>query len=278
VDVKKLYSEQADPKTELNLSERLPWLVGGLNVFLEKLQEKKPGIYDDYLIALEKKLLSLITGDVADLETISIPGVQESIQQYSVLQKLYFKHIIQLLEIPGGHSSGTIELPWSKSLKAQLYPIYYRASVLCDIMGREEAIDYLKVYIDETRYEQIQPNLELEDLNHCWENWKEEEGDFPSDAIVFRINKGRMGKRTNNCSWYEVMKPFEDSELSHIVACYGDTSGFQAQNPNFVHTRTTTLMEGGPYCDSCMHDKRHISEIEHPSQEFYQNLDAKLGE
>lgn len=71
------------------------------------------------------------------------------------------------------------------------------------------------------------------------------------------------------------MKPFNDPELSYIVACYGDTTGVQAENPNFVLTRTTTLIKGGPYCDNCIHDKRHVSELVHPSNEFFKTLDSK---
>ncbi len=276
MDIKKVYNYSENARLRVNLTEELVKYVKGLDRFLENLQKNKPEIYEEYQEALQNKLLSLITKPAADLETIGIPNLQVVIRGYNKHQKLYFSYALHLLKIPKDYSSETVDLLWLQFLRASLYPIYYRALVLCDILERKTGIKFLKNYIVKTQYEQTQPNLKLEDVNHYWEDdIREKENPAPQDIIAFRFHKGKIGARVDRCRLHEVMKPLKDPELSHLLYCYGDYAGVQAENPNFVLTRTTTLMQGGSYCDNCLHDKRHVSEIKHPSQKFYQDLDSK---
>ncbi|MHA2366566.1 MAG: L-2-amino-thiazoline-4-carboxylic acid hydrolase [Candidatus Hodarchaeales archaeon] len=277
MDVRKVYNYKDNASYKVNLNEKLPQYVKGLDIFLKSLQKEKPDIYNDYIIALKKKLLTLITNSVGELNTIKIPNFLELLDNYNDLQKVYFAYAFQLLEIPDNYSSEIIELKWLNSDKAQLCPFYYRAYVLCEIMGKDKAIDYLKNYIDTKNYEHTSPNLDLNDVNHFWEeDTREKENPHPSDFIAYRFHKGKIGGRADKCLAHEALKPLNDPELSHIVACYGDTTQIQAQNPNFVLTRTKTLMQGDPYCDTCVHDRRHNSKIKHPNDEFFINLESTL--
>jgi len=201
MDVKKVQNYSENAKTVINLSERLPQYVKGLDIFLESLQKKKPEIYDDYLIALRNKLLSLILKPEVDLQAISIPNFQEELQKYNNLQKLYFTYIFQLLGVPENYSSETIQLLWSNYDRSSLYPFYYRCLILCEILERNRAIEFLKEYVDTINYEQNQPNLELEDLNYMWErDTREQENPRPMEFIAFRLHKGKVGGRVDRCS------------------------------------------------------------------------------
>ncbi|MGY5854551.1 MAG: hypothetical protein RTU92_13365, partial [Candidatus Thorarchaeota archaeon] len=77
--------------------------------------------------------------------------------------------------------------------------------------------------------------------------------------------------RVENCMVHEALKEFDDSELEDIVYCSGDFSRIRILNPNFVLTRTCTLMNG-PYCDACVHDSRIVQEFEHPTRKFYDSM------
>ena len=272
MDIKQFQNYSQGAKIPVNLEERLRIYIGALAMFLEYLEKNKPETLDAYRAALKKKLDALVVNE-EDLP--SIPGLDEEIQLYNELQTLYLGYSAQLLEIPAGISSKTVELLWSNYLRSSLYPFYYRALTLCEVMGRDEAIEFLKAYIDATVYERVKPDLELEDLDHFW-NADPDEHPYPGNSIAFRISKGKQGGKVIRCMGHELLKPFNDPELTHIVACYGDTAQIQAQNPNFVFTRSTTLAQGGPYCDNCLHDKRHVSSVKHPGPEFYENLGSDL--
>jgi hypothetical protein len=132
-------------------------------------------------------------------------------------------------------------------------------------------IEFLKVYIDTAIYDQTEPDLELQDLDHFW-NREPEDSPYPGNGVQFRFSKGKQGSKVTRCMGHELLAPFGDPELANLTACYGDKAQIEAQNPNFVFTRSTTLALGGPYCDTCLHDKRHVAEIEHPGPEFSENL------
>jgi hypothetical protein len=159
-------------------------------------------------------------------------------------------------------------------MKAVLHPVYHRYEALCEVMGREPGIELIKDYIDTRVYELTEPDLDLEDLDPLWEHWTTERETPPHGEIQFRISRGKVGGRVDRCMRHEVLLSFNDPELAHLVACYSDKSEIEARNPNIVFSRTTTLAKGGPYCDNCVQDKRHVEKIEHPPQEFYVNLDA----
>jgi len=245
--------------------ERLPEHARALRLFLSRLQKDHSEIYNDYLITLEKKLLALNSIPTADWETSNIPGLSDVIQDCSKLEKLYFWYAFQLLEIPLGYSAESIELSWTTLLKYVKYPFYHRIAALCDVMGRQKAIAYEKGYIDKKTYKQVEPNM---DLDHLW-NTDTSGQVLPTRNNQYRYNEGKITSRVDNCSWNEVKEPFNKPELSYQVCCYGDIAGFKARNPNLMFT---TLAEGGPYCDGCWYDKRHVAEIEHPNPEFSENL------
>ncbi|MHA2251775.1 MAG: hypothetical protein ACXAD7_15530, partial [Candidatus Kariarchaeaceae archaeon] len=107
-----LYSKNG--RITYNINERLHQSVKILNLFLENLREKEPGICDRYQHALKTKLISLISTPKS-LNTTLIPNLQDIIQECNELQKLYLTYTYQLLEIPLNYSSKTIVSYWSHS-------------------------------------------------------------------------------------------------------------------------------------------------------------------
>ena len=276
MDIRKGNYYTENRKKTFNWIDRLAQLVGGLNRFLKHLQENKPEIYDDYLEALKNKLSSLIKPKV-DLETIRFPKFQEIIEKCNTLQKLNITYALQLLGVSESYSSETIELPWYIYDKSSLYPFYYRGLTLCEQLGKTEAIEYLRNYIDEIMNERFEPIAEYDDLSRSfWEVEYPFDDYDPTDDIRFRLHQGKMGARVDRCIKHDIMKPLNDPELSYVICCYPEIAHSQVVRPNVAYTRTTSLIKGGPYCDNCLHDKRHVTEITHPSKEFWESLDSKL--
>ena len=110
----------------------------------------------------------------------------------------------------------------------------------------------------------------LEDLDCFWDDLEGEQHDVTQ--VAARLHRGRIAFRVERCLWADVLASLDDPEIAHASACYGDFSQITARNPNLVLTRTTTLVEGGPYCDTCIHDKRHVGSIEHPNRAFFDAL------
>jgi len=277
MDVRKVYNYSEDRVFTLNLSERLPQYSKALDNFLKRLQEINPEIFDEYKDALKIKFHYLTSNVDISLETINIPKIQEKIKEYNELQKLYFTDAYHLLDIPEDYSFETIDLLMNSSSKSILYPRYYRALVLCEILGRETAIEYLKAFNIETRKEQIQndPDLKLENLHQI----VEEDVNSPSNAnfYSFLFHEGKYGSRCDICPSVEVMNPIGDPELAYILFCYADAAFIESRNPSFVFTRTKTLMQGDLYCNACIHDKRFVTEIKHPDDEIYDSIEELLA-
>ncbi len=56
------------------------------------------------------------------------------------------------------------------------------------------------------------------------------------------------------------------------MLCYSDFQGAQNLNPNFVLTRTKTLMMGDDYCDFYYHDTRKDKDLSHPRESEFEEL------
>lgn len=272
----KRYVEQDDIETTIDIKKMLAFLMGSLDGFLEGVEKRKPEIIGAYKETLKGQLQAQLGEPGFDLNTIAVPYIQEEIANYDELQLLNLQTILQLWGVPENHSTERLDTTWSKVIKARLIPAFYRAAALVEVMGREPAIKLFKAYIDAHAKEVIKPDLEMENLDPILEKWLAPQGSPPYCVIYCRISEGKLAWRNDKCMFQETLLPFNDPELTHIVACYADKPAFEARNPNFVFTRTTTLGEGGPYCDNCLHDKRHVAEIEHPSQEFFVGLDEKV--
>ncbi len=274
MEIKRFDNYRENATRMRNLGHWLPQYVLSLDIFLKALQRDKPEIYEKYLKSLENKMRSLLEEEVVNLKSIKVPGIQETIQDYDEFRKIYFTYVLQLLKLPNGYSEENADISWFDFDKSRIYPLYYRGLVLCEIIGRRDAFEYLKAYTDRRYYEVIQLQLEHEDLDTI-DLDIEAENPMPSNGFLFRFHKGKRGMRVDKCEVHEIMKPMEDSELSYIVACRKDIAETNARNPNMYMTRSTSLLLGGPYCDSCFHDTRHVEIIVHPPEEFFQNLGSK---
>ncbi len=266
-------------KREVNVAERLSEILKSLDNFLNYLQKENPEIFEDYIKALTNKFRSLLEKSDLTIQKQALQSLLEEIRSKTEVHSLYLLFAIQLMDISQNlsalNNNCNIDIYWTNHDKSSTYPAYYRALVLCEILGREKALEFLKRYIDTIVPTQVEPDLNVKDLDPFWKKWKQDpkaKNARPSHFIEFRLHRGKWGGKVFKCLIHDVMKPLNDPELSFITACYGDTAQIEAINPNFAFTRTKTLMQGDSFCDACLHDQRHVEKIEHPNEEFFNSL------
>jgi len=178
--------------------------------------------------------------------------------------------VLSLLSIRSNTAADEIEVTRIAAARARLFPMYYQMLALCDLIDRAEAIPFIEAYIEKWMAEQTKTDDSIEDPSRFWDAL--ERPIHETGEIAARLHRGKIAFRIERCLWADVMQPLDDSELSHAFTCYSDSPQIGAINPNFVLTRTMTLMQGDPYCDICIHDRRHVESIEHPSHEFFDSL------
>jgi hypothetical protein len=152
-------------------------------------------------------------------------------------------------------------------------------------MSREEAINYFQAHTDQNTRKERDPTKYLKELAEIEDEQFQQM--FQSHNFVeFKIHSGKQGTKVTKCKWYEVMKDLNDPDISYAVCCHYYFEVTKNMNPNFVLTRTKTIMQGEDYCDFCYHDIRiepavddfcyHDIRIEpaveHPPEEFWQTL------
>jgi len=206
-----------------------------------------------------------------DLEPIK--SKVKMILNYQDLVDVSLDLILSLLQLPEEYNWESNELTILHiTLDQAVYiPRYFAYQVFIDLLGRKEAIQYLKEFTDYyvlnfrdvTKYDNLTKIFE-DDI---------ERGN-KSDSSIFiaaLVNEGKYVGKCLKCMGHEAMKMLPDKEISELVLCYGDYTLIRKMNENFAVTRNYTL-NTGPYCDLCVHDTRKVKEVIHPNKEFFDKL------
>jgi hypothetical protein len=257
----------ANATVPYRLSEQLPRLQFIFDAFVEHVAEQLPELASPLRDMAKCRFRSMV-GD-ADVRP-NLAGFEPLLPPLDDLQRSRLEYVLDLLGIRG--DADEVAITRIAAARARLLPMYYQLLALCDLMGRTEAIPFIEAYSDWWMAEQTKADDALEDPGRFWDAL---EGPVhETGEIAARLHRGKIAFRVERCLWADAMRPLEDPELSHALTCYGDFPQIAAINPNFVLTRTMTLMQGAPYCDTCIHDRRHVESIDHPSREFFDSLGA----
>ena len=247
------------------LSEHLPRLRFIFDAFVGHVAERVPELASPLRDMAKCRFRNL----VEDTEVrLNLAGFEPLLPPLDDFQRPRLEYVLDLLGIRG--DADEVEITRMAATRARLFPMYYQMLALCDLMGRTEAIPFIEAYGDRWMAEQTKTDDALEDPGRFWDALKgpvRETGE-----IAARLHRGKIAFRVERCLWADAMRPLEDPELSHAFTCYGDFPQIAAINSNFVLTRTMTLMQGAPYCDTCIHDRRHVESIEHPTRKFFDSL------
>ncbi|MFC2079457.1 L-2-amino-thiazoline-4-carboxylic acid hydrolase [Candidatus Bipolaricaulota bacterium] len=246
--------------------QRLASIEKDLNVFLT---EHSPELATLHRTKAEEVFRNVVSESPFDHEAVELPAFQTLLSEVNPLQRLMLTYACILVGLNAEDSADEVPISREAQVRTQMYPVFYLFQALLRTSERDSALALLKDFVD-GRMKSLTPSQpDLPDPGQWWD-----ELETPSDVtegVAARFGRGKIAFRVDNCILHDVMEPLGDPELADVVCCYGDKSGFEALNPNLVFTRTDTLMTG-PYCDTCMHDKRFVDDIEHPDHEFFQGL------
>ena len=234
------------------MAEYLPHLEAVFEGFLEYVDRTHPELSSRWREAVAARFAQI----VAD-EGLAAPseGALALLPPLGPLQQDRLSYSLQLLEIRDDDPVDA-EVSRIAVTRGRLYPMYQQVRIFCDLLGRERALPSVERYIDEWMAGRTKADPSQQDLQRFWDRL---EGPIHETAeVAVRIHRGKIAARVEKCLWADVMRPLEDPEVVHAFTCYGDFSQLRAINPSFVLTRTMTLMQGAPFCDSCLHQRRRL--------------------
>ena len=242
---------------------RVARILEGLDAFREAVRSDLPDYVDAFEAALLQTLETLTVG-IDWMAYVVLPEPSDS------LRRLYAGYALSCARYPVCIGAEPVELPQDHVLISTLFPRFYRYRALCDVLGREQAIPWIKGAIDRQTRAMAKPDFSLEDVDGYWRELVE--GPLPTSGVAARFSRGKCAYRIDTCLWHDVTKALNDPAISFLVCCYGDTAGMHARHPSFSYTCATTLVQGDAYCSKCTIDRRYVDAIDPPDRAFFEDL------
>jgi hypothetical protein len=259
-----------NPKISYKISDVITACLRGLETFLKYISDHK----SDSLQAIISNLIEKFDNN-KDFG-IKIDSNHEILNKYPELIKRSINTILNLFKFskydPKSIEEQT-EVDVIDILRTMNHFEYSFMNILQSIMTREETIEFIKKMADDLVHSRNNPDNYVETFEDLIDRFKGGLERWQSQDVSFQnLDNEKLLYRVNKCRWAEVMKGL-DLELSYILTCYTDFENTKNLNPNFILTRTKTLMRGDDYCDFCYHDTRYDNEIKHPSEKEFIELD-----
>jgi len=183
-------------------------------------------------------------------------------------------HFLDISKYESQLEKGTnIDTLFRDVIRGETYPLFYLTFALQKIIPREDTLELAKEFTDlcyEIYKDSIKKSETLEEMAKSM--YKDEKSCHKTHNYILEVKNGKYILKVTRCLWGDIYSDLPDLELASLLECYGDFSKMQYINPNFVLTRTKTLVEGHSCCDFVHHDKRIVDKIEHPDEEFWENF------
>lgn len=254
--------------------KRLDFLLG----FVEKDNKK---IFKDYVNQMIIDFQSLSEFSLIGEYSINNLANYSNISSNMKLAQLHGHLLRQILGISmeQANSDNEIEVPSRIYWRAVILTKIYQLVSLVNTIGRKDAIELFKKYLDNYYVHMKSSFKHYETLDElCKEHLEEAKTSTNNEFSVTysSVENGVYIIKNNNCPAVEALDDIEDKELIYVVICYPDFKWAEMTNEHFVMTRKYTVAEGDLYCDKVLHDKRIDKELKHPSKEFIDNMDLNL--
>ncbi|MHA1192762.1 MAG: L-2-amino-thiazoline-4-carboxylic acid hydrolase [Promethearchaeota archaeon] len=282
--IEKKFEYKENVRMKIKLRDNSNNLLIGLDEFLKEVEVKCNDKFDDYCELLLKEYTKI--GNAKDPSKSLIKYVEKIIEQYenkpdSILSKnleLLRSSIQAILslanfdEYKDQHENEEIEMKTTDIIYAMNVFDYYQISSLSTIMSKDDAIELTISYLENILESRRNPDKYLKNLDGLierftpgYERWQCQTSQFKKSG------EGKLILKVSRCAWADVMKGL-DSEISYSFICNSDFKNATILNPDFILTRKKTLMQGDSYCDFCYHDSRIDKELEHPSEQDFDNV------
>lgn len=272
----KLNPDLTQEITPIEFAERA--IFRRLDYLLGYLMNKDPALQRNFVEELTRTLQMLAKDARVDKESFDLSFIDKypNLRGPMELVELHLSFYLQLLQISGqqAQENTTVVVPDRNYLRSYLVPRYHHALVLSEIMGKDRAVNLFKAFIDDYTISIRDLIEKVDDLEAV--RARHIDDDQPTDggwvSILSDVEDGRYVIRNDNCLWIEALDDLEDKELIYVICCHGDFIHAELMNDHFKFTRHFTIAEGHPYCDKVFHDTRIVTEVIHPSQEFFDNM------
>ncbi|MCE7744794.1 MAG: hypothetical protein GPJ52_06630 [Candidatus Heimdallarchaeota archaeon] len=251
-----------------------------MNYIIGFFEKKRPKDFDSFIKKLQKKYAELSKKDYCAERKYDITKSLENLeylQKYKELAIHILNYVLLLLDVPEDADwvKEKIKVLQGNYLQSFLVTRYQNASILSEVIGREEAIKLYKIYRTEyaihtsseysSKYETVE---ELRDDG--LEDRRASKGWVRIEGIA---ENGKYFYRRDSCIWADAISDLPDSEFRYLAACYGDYEGTKIHwNPHFVLTMGQTVARGDPYCSCIVHDTRIDWDLTHPPKEFWDGI------
>ena len=243
-----------------------------LDCFIEFMKQESPDILRETLTRFRNKLTQF---EHTSLDPTSyeytpsnfefFPDVFEHIRAVSLSLLKYNDHIAT-------EKDGKISVPYWNLVSSSEISLYILGESLIDTIPREQAIALFKRSIDF----ETDKTAKRDETITCIEDFQKAAFSTATPThtgVMFLTSNGVLGSKTTRCMWADIFSKFPDSELAYAVACHYDFNAARYINKNFRLTRTKTLIQGDEFCDFCWHDISIDTEMKHPPEEFWKDLD-----
>jgi len=254
-----------------NTYKRLDFLLGYIKNNENKFKDYVNQMIDDFQFLIKNSSI----GDYKISNLANYNNIKSNME----LARLHGDLMRQILGISmeQAKSNYEIEIPSRSYWRGIILPRYYQLVALTKTLGRNEAIELFKEYLDQY-YIHIKSTLEHYDSLDEFYNKRIEDKKKSTDnefAVVYStVKNGVYIIRIDNCPAVESLDDIDDKELVYVIMCYHDYQHAKLLNENFLMTRKFTIAEGGPYCDKVFHDTRIDKNLKHLSKEFFDSMSS----
>jgi len=253
-------------RVDFPLREDLGRILSSLEAFRAYVRQEAPEMVE----AFEAELLQSFLREVPERASRPIVNGGDD-----ALARACVAYVLNLLGRNDEDLDAVLEIDRADAVRARLYPAFQRMRVLRDVMGARLGIPFLKTYINRRTYAMTEPDETIENVDRYWNEIADPGFQSPTSGVAVRFHEGKCAFRIDRCLWADVAEPLGDPEISFLACCYGDTAGIEALNPHLAYTCPMTLIGGDPFCDKCLHDRRFVDEVGHPSRAFYEDMGSK---
>lgn len=249
----------------------------------------RPGFLDSFLGFLKDKRLDVkafarclerLSGELSgpQIEHAAVDAYLRDCSNLSEYPELARAVILKRLELAGMSRcpapTEKIRLTAKQYLRGVFVVNYFIVKALAEVRGKPEAIALFEEFTDLQTKTYNLPQLEkVSDLLST----KSPPGEVFAgghDFVEFELNDGQVGCKVTKCKWHEVLREFNDPDIEYAVICHYDFEAARCHNPSFMLTRKGTLAQCRPYCDFIWHDTRLEKNPAHPSEDFWNNVNA----
>jgi len=261
------YNERA--KLKFKIRDVINPCLNGLETFLKDARKKIPGSFPTIIDSLNN-----FYGNIKNYN-VSINSEHEILNHYPKILKGSLNHALSLVNYTKYDPDSIdeeIDIDAYDLIRTFTQFEYFFMNSLLKVMSREEAIEYVKNMANEIAQSRRDPDRYVNSFKELIDRFTTNLERWGAQEIVYDIvNEGKMLYKVKKCRWAEVLKDF-DLELCYAMNCYSDFENAKNQNPNFILTRTKTILMGDDYCDFCYHDSRKDRDITHPSEMEFKKL------